>query len=132
MEGIKLLKIRISDDGDFYWNLESFKREDNIALIYLENPTTNDLKEVLNQVADEFEKSFEADKDWLEEVKNVIVHELKRDYRLERLLVSGGYNNDFGNYSLDVELIDYVQKEVKIYNTNEVKTIGTFFGYYEY
>lgn len=88
MENIKVLKINIKSDNDFYWNSSSYPRGTNnygdledTVVVYLNNPNTLSIVEVLVKFAKEFRLSFESDREYLNEVRDKIVRTLLKSMR---------------------------------------------------
>lgn len=127
-----LLLLQIHSNGDFYWKLKSFPEErdelgyrmDEVC-IYLKNPTEDDIRKTLFQIADEFAESFDGKVNYMD-LKDKYVAEFKDENNFMRLLEYGEFYENYGNQSLSVHLIPYVTKSIKIHNTGEVKEIGQF------
>jgi hypothetical protein len=132
--GLYLLMLRIASDGDFYWKLKSFPEEQinghrmDEVLIYLKDPTADDIRNIMNQVAKEFKNSFNCSRSYLidTDIEGKYVRAFTSEDNISRLLNYGEFYEDYGNQSLDVKLIPYVTKSIKIHNTGEVEEIGQF------
>ena len=127
-----LLLLQIHSDGDFYWSLKSFPedkdeygyRTDEV-LIYLSNPTDEDIRKLMFQIADEFAESFDG-KEWCTDLKNRYIKDFTDESHVSRLLEYGEFYEEYGNQSLSVKLIPYIIKTIRIHNTHEIKDIGQF------
>lgn len=132
-EKLYLLLLQIHSDGDFYWKLKSFPEEkdelgdrmDEVC-IYLKNPTEDDIKKILNQIADEFEESFDSHREYIMQLKDKYIKAFKNVNNIRDLIEYGEFGHDFGNQSLEVKLIPYIHSKIKVHNTNESMYIGQF------
>lgn len=129
---IYLLLLQIHSDGDFYRKLKSFPEErdelgyrmDEVC-IYLKNPTEDDIRKTLFQIADEFAESFDGKVNYMG-LKDKYVQEFKDEHNFSRLLKYGEFYKEYGNQSLSVKLIPYTIKKIKFHNTGKIERIGQF------
>lgn len=140
MDKIKILMFRVCSDGDFYWNINSFPREkdecgdlQNTVLVFLKNPTMEDIKDFVRKIAKEFKESFSACKgrEWLYEERDDIYNTLLKSINVDENLRLNEFDynceiNGFcdicwsnGNYDMDLKLIDYIEKEIAFANCAE-------------
>ena len=143
-ENIKVILFRVNSDGDFYWNLKSFPRErdddgylKDFVLIYLKNPTLDDIKTVVKKIIEEFRESFSTHRELLFEVRDDICQKLNDSINVDEngKLKKFDYDGEVtsfcevgwssGNYDMDLKLMSYVEKEVTYANCNE-KEVLTF------
>lgn len=130
--GLYLLMLRIASDGDFYWKLKSFPEEQDNGyrmdevLIYLKEPSADDIIKIMHQIAKEFKESFNTSRSYLTDIEGKYVRAFTSEENISSLLNYGSFYEDYGNQSLSVKLIPYVTKSIKIHNTGEVKEIGQF------
>lgn len=126
---IKLLVIEINDEKSFQWNFKSFPREvrkdgklKNEVFIFLDNPTDDEIHNIIFKAADEFVDSIkDSHNERAHNFANVLVNDFKFDFNIETLIKYG----EFSRYKMyTVKLIPYIQKSVEIYNTKKSMNIG--------
>lgn len=129
MKNIKLIAIRINSDGDFYWDSDTYPKEDSSIFVYLQNPTTVDISNIIKTIANEFKEIFRSSKN-LTWIRNEFYNELMyiADLNIERNKTSEYWGTEYsnGNYDMCVRVFDYIEKEVTFANTNEKNKIGMF------
>ena len=128
---IKLLVIEINDEKSFQWNFKSFPREvrkdgtlKNEVFIFLDDPTDDEIHDIIFKAADEFVDSIKDSHDErAHSFANVLVNDFKFDFNIETLIKYG----EFSRYKMyTVKLIPYITKKIKFHNTGEVKEISQF------
>ena len=131
---IKVLVFNVYCDNDFYWNLDSFPRvmkndelKDTVC-IFLDNPSPQDILDVINKIRTEFKNSFRSvkDKDYVRDaIYGALGHIIKT--RSDISSVDNDYwetDLDIGNYSMSLTLHDYVEEEIVFSNTGGRKLMG--------
>lgn len=128
MRNVKMLLFTVHDDGDFRYDLKSFPRDDDsyTTIIYLDNPSIDDVNTILEKVADEFESSFYSHRS-LDDIKQKFVNRIRQTVKYNYFKGSNGEvkNNscsigcEDGNYSMSITLFTYKDMKIKFYNTKE-------------
>ena len=126
---IKLLMIEINDEDAFQWNFKSFPREvrqdgklKNEVFIFLDDPTDDEIHDIIFKAADEFADSIKDNSDArAHSFANVLVSDFKFEFNIETLIKYG----DFSRYKMyTLKLIPYMQRTIEIYNTKKNMNIG--------
>lgn len=95
--GLYLLMLRIASDGDFYWKLKSFPEEQSNGyrmdevLIYLKDPSADDIIKIMHQIAKEFKQSFNCSRSYLidDDIEGKYVRAFTSEDNISRLLNYG-------------------------------------------
>lgn len=137
---IKILMFRVNSDGDFYWNLNSFPRDkdefgsfEDTILMFLKNPTIDDIKDLVKKIANEFKENFSVweGKESLLEERDDIYNTLLKSIDVDENLKFNWFGYDYeikdfcnicwsdGNHNMDLKLMDYVEREIEFANCAE-------------
>lgn len=141
---IKILIFGVGTDSEFGWTLKSFPKEydnlceNNCVLVYLKNPTKEDIVKTVQKIATEFNEGFyPIENEYLkvakDEIHNALLKSVGEDIAPTSFFSSHYFGRGFCNaywnngiYNMTIKLIDYVKKEVKYVNTNEKDILGMF------
>lgn len=114
---IKVLLINIYSDGDFYWDSQTYPKNENETIeVFFENPSNKDISDVISSIAHEFYNSFWSSREYFVEIKEEIYFWLIRNTENKEFFSC--YND-----RISMELLDIKEKEIVCTNGRKVKLL---------